>query len=331
MRTKKQKRKTGRIVLLIIIAIVLAFAVYVFLDHFLGNDGDSGESEVAVTEGEPYEPDTSADPVEPEEDDSPFDASIRALWYFNEENFERYTSFLEKNPRLPIDDVIWMVEANLDMQPYSDAVAAIDHDSKTALVNKFHYLADDFSPSNLVEIDSTMLLREAADAMEEMIRAGASEGHTLWVQSGYRSFTAQTSIYNQYSANDGQEVADTYSARPGHSEHQMGLAADFNTITDAFGETPEGQWAAEYSWIFGYIMRYTEENTDITLYRPEPWHFRYIGKEAAQRYHEEEFVSYEEYWVKYVKYYPPGMEPTDESDESSDESSNESEEELSDN
>ena len=319
-KNNKKKRK-GRVVLLLIIAVGLAFAVYVLFDHFFVKKADVNTSGAVETIDETGEDADSGEQEESVSTGSQFDAnSVKDLWYFDRANTERYSTYATRNPEIPFDDIVWMVEANLDLQPYSGAEAAADHDSMTVLANKYFYLPEDYAPSNLVEIDSTMLWREAADSMEEMIIAGASEGHRLWVQSGYRSYMAQTTIYDQYTSNDGQEVADTYSARPGHSEHQTGLAVDFNTITDAFAETPEGQWAAEYSWIFGYITRYTKDNTDITLYRPEPWHFRYIGKEAAARYHEENFLSYEEYWVKYVKYSPPGMESADESEEESDES-----------
>ena len=315
---KKRNKKIirARLILLIIIAAVLAFAVYVLLDHLIGNKSGDIPEAVEVLDDTSEQDDSGAQTNPGPE--SIFDTSgVSSLYYFDPANEERYATFASINRQVPLEDIVWMVEANLDLQPYSGAEAAAEHDSLTVLANKYFYLPEDYTPSNLVAIDNTMLWKDAADSMEDMIRAGASEGHRLWVQSGYRSFLAQTTIYNQYTANDGQEVADTYSARPGHSEHQTGLAVDFNTITDAFKETPEGQWAAEYSWVFGYIMRYTEDNTDITKYRPEPWHFRYLGKEGAARYHEEGFNSYEEYWVKYVKYTPPGMETPDEDEEES--------------
>ena len=310
-------RKKSRIVLLIIILAVLAFAIYVLVYDFPGAAKDglfNGAAEPGA------DPGVSAGQGESDgEEAEPGKDVITSLWFYNPANEDRYAAFAARMPELAMADVIWMVEANLDLQPYSGSEPAVEPESLTVLVNKFFYLEDDFSPPNLVEIDSTMLRKEAAEAMEDLINAAAVGGFRLWVQSGYRSYTVQKTLYENYSATDGQENADTYSARPGHSEHQLGLAVDFNTITDAFGETSEGHWVADNSWQFGYIMRYTKENTDITLFRPEPWHFRYVGKERAAHYKDLGFTSYEEYWVKYVKFHPPdfalALEPKDETED----------------
>ena len=324
---KEDMKKKSRVVLLIIIVAGLACAVYVLFADFpknkAGTDADidtdtpalSGETDEQA--GIPQHGGTAGHGGT----GTQFDVSgISSLWYFDPVNSDRYEAFSERMQGTPMEDVVWMVEANLDLQPYSGAVSADDPESLTVLVNKFFYLPEDYSPLNLVEIDSTMLRREAADAMEQLIRAAAADGYRLWVQSGYRSFTVQNTLYEQYSANDGQEQADTYSARPGHSEHQTGLAADFNTITDAFGESPEGRWAAENSWLYGFINRYTKENTEITLFRAEPWHFRFIGKEAATIYKNQGFQSYEEFWVKYVKFTPPSGGIPDEQEDGEEES-----------
>jgi D-alanyl-D-alanine carboxypeptidase len=296
--------KNKRVIALILIIIALLVALYVlFFGLPWGAKGDAssgpqpdqaGENSGADQEGTRSEALLYFD-----------ETGISSLWYFDPINALRYMDLSRQLPDTLMEDIVWMVEANLDLEPYEDVIYASEPDSLLVLVNKFFRLEEDYSPSDLAEIDSTMLRSEAADAMHEMINAAALEGHRLWVQSGYRSFTVQSTLYDQYSTSDGIDSADTYSARPGHSEHQTGLAVDFNTITDAFGEMPEGRWAAENSWTFGYILRYTKENSDVTLYRPEPWHFRYIGREAASHFHQSKFLSFEEYWVKYVKHMPP--------------------------
>lgn len=316
-------KKRSRIVLLIIIAAVLAFAIYVLVYDFPGAVGGGKAPDAPEASADP---ESSADQGSSTETEEPGSAGaeintdgISSLWFYNSLNKERYAAFAARMPEIDLEDIVWMVEANLDMQPYSGSEPAGNPESLTVLVNKFFYLEEGFTPPTIVEIDSSMLRKEAADAMEELISVAAVRGFRLWVQSGYRSFSVQKSLYENYTATDGQEIADTYSARPGHSEHQLGLAVDFNTITDAFGETPEGRWAAENSWLFGYIMRYTKENTDITLFRPEPWHFRYIGIERAAHYKELKFTSYEEYWVKYVKYQPPDFELPEDADDAASE------------
>ena len=124
---------------------------------------------------------------------------------------------------------------------------------------------------------------EALAAVNEMIAAAAEEGLNLFIISGYRSYDKQASIYRNYAARDGQAAADRYSARPGHSEHQTGLAFDLNSIEQSFAETPEGIWLAENCSRCGFIIRYTKENEPITGYMYEPWHVRYLGVETAQK------------------------------------------------
>jgi D-alanyl-D-alanine carboxypeptidase len=322
MRKKKKRKNNGRIVLLIVIIAALIVALFLLFGDSLRGKGNDVSPNISSESDDQTNPDDEEESTVTS-DTSTGISSVSSLWYFDPANTSRYESFSAQNPGIALEDVIWMVEANLDMEPYDDAVAAVDVDSNTALVNKYFYLEEDFTPTDLVTVGSSMLRKEAAEAMQKMIKAAEAEGHNLWVQSGYRSFTVQQTLYNKYSANDGVELADTYSARPGHSEHQTGLAVDFNTITDAFGELPEGRWAADNSWRYGYILRYTKQNTEITKYRSEPWHFRYIGEEYAAVYKEYAFQSYEEFWVKNIKFSPSSVVSTEDDEEAQEEESSE--------
>ena len=127
---------------------------------------------------------------------------------------------------------------------------------------------------------------EATPHLWEMIRDAESEGIKLWMTSGYRSWYDQQYIYNGYVSEDGQEAADRYSARPGHSEHQTGLAYDLNDLSHDFGDTPEGKWVADNCHKYGFIVRYPKEKENITGYIYEPWHIRYIGVEKATEVYE---------------------------------------------
>jgi len=253
-----------------------------------GSGGGGGGEDMVQAEDNGTSPEAEADP------------GPEMPWFYDKALAERYEAFAAESPWLAFEDVVWMVNVDLDKPPYEEVSDAADPLDKYALVNKHFALPADFSPPDLVPIGKSMMREQAASAMNEMIAAASKEGHYLWVQSGYRSYDLQASLYNQYSARDGSEAADTYSARPGHSEHQLGLAADFNTITSAFGDTPEGIWAAENCWKYGFIVRYTLENTDITLYKPEPWHMRYVGRDAAGAMLDRGIISFEEYWVKYA-------------------------------
>ena len=115
--------------------------------------------------------------------------------------------------------------------------------------------------------------------------AAAKEGLSIYLQSGYRSYHDQEIIYDNYVKEDGKDAADTYSARPGYSEHQTGLCIDVNTIDDAFGYTPEAAWLAEHAHEYGFIQRYPANKSDETGISYEPWHYRYVGVDAATRMH----------------------------------------------
>lgn len=132
---------------------------------------------------------------------------------------------------------------------------------------------------------------EASNQIWVMFAAAQAEGLSMRVQSGYRSYVDQSIIYNGYVAKDGQEAADRYSARPGHSEHQSGLAFDLNTnyydgLTTEFGNSPEGKWLAENCHKYGFIIRYPHGKEHITGYMYEPWHVRYLGVEKATAVYE---------------------------------------------
>lgn len=137
--------------------------------------------------------------------------------------------------------------------------------------------------------------QEAADALEEMQRAAAAEGLSLYVVSGYRSYQTQESVYAGWVNRDGMEQADTYSSRAGHSDHQTGYTFDLNSLEQSFAYTPEGIWLAEHCAEFGFIIRYPEGKEMYTGYIYEPWHVRYIGKEKAKII-TESGLSLEEYY-----------------------------------
>lgn len=141
------------------------------------------------------------------------------------------------------------------------------------------------------------LLDSFQDAFSVMQSAAANDGISLSVISGYRSYSRQNTIYNNYVSRDGKAKADTYSARAGHSEHQTGLAADINSLSQSFKNTKEGQWLNEHCSEYGFIIRYPEGKESITGYIFEPWHIRYVGKELASAlYNNGDWITLEEYF-----------------------------------
>lgn len=175
-----------------------------------------------------------------------------------------------------------------------------------ALVNKEHHLPSDYEPNDLTvpdvrfpyeeDVPKKQLREPAANALEEMFADAEQEGLYLFAVSGYRSYDRQESIFQANVAQDGEEAANQYSARPGESEHQTGLTMDLSSqsngfaLTTDFGETPEGKWVAENAHNYGFIIRYPEDKTDITNYQYEPWHVRYVGEEPAKEMYENDYT-----------------------------------------
>lgn len=177
------------------------------------------------------------------------------------------------------------------------------------IVNKSYPLPKDYVPTNTYK-DATGLnyCSECinVDAYEKykLMKADmASLGMNIWIQSGYRSYSLQESLYNKYVNRDGKLAADTYSARPGHSEHQTGLAFDLNSISDDFQYTSEGKWVNENAWRYGFILRYPKSKESITGYKYESWHLRYVGEDLATKlYNNGDWITLEEHFNLTSKY-----------------------------
>ena len=142
------------------------------------------------------------------------------------------------------------------------------------IANKTYALPEDYNPGVQPEAEATF---------KEMQSAAWNEGLNIWIASGFRSYEYQGGLYQRYVNHSGKEEADRYSARPGHSEHQTGLAFDLNSIDDSFADTAEGKGIAEHCHEYGFIIRYPKGKEDITGYIYEPWHIRYLGKETAEK------------------------------------------------
>ena len=162
------------------------------------------------------------------------------------------------------------------------------------IANKTYSLPSDYG-NGLTSITQSAFNKMNADAK--------SLGLNLWIASGYRSYWTQNTLYNNYVAADGKEEADTYSARPGYSEHQTGLAFDLNSVESSFANTDEGKWVKDNCYRYGLIIRYPKGKENITGYMYEPWHLRYVGVELATKlYNNGEWITLEEYFGVDSKY-----------------------------
>lgn len=186
---------------------------------------------------------------------------------------------------------------------YSDVKSFMHHDKERKngatyfdgilVVNKTYSLSKSYGNG---------LKKSAKSAFNDMKRAARKKGISLWIASGYRTYSYQKSLYNSYKRVSGK-YADTYSARPGHSEHQSGYGMDVNQVKDSFAYTKAGKWLAKNCYKYGFIIRYPKGKQKITGYKYEPWHVRYVGKTLAKKlYNGGDWITMEEYFGISSKY-----------------------------
>lgn len=230
--------------------------------------------------------------------------NIMNLSYFKIDNLKRYLDYditevksiydisnIKKD--FNYEDVVTYVNANLDKEYYSsDNLISNDDASKIdVLVNKYHKLDENYEPSDLTIIDSKYasgtqkLRKEAKIKFEEMASDMAKENLKIYAGSTYRSYTYQKGLYDRYVKKDGFAAAETYSARSGYSEHQLGLAVDIvNGKWNYLSENDkEYDYLVKNSYKYGFILRYPRGSEYITGYMFEDWHFRYLGVELATK------------------------------------------------
>ena len=222
--------------------------------------------------------------------DVPLTPAVLALMEtdgFRTDRVNRYTALWETHPEYTAQQVVEQVHLDLDRPFYEGILPVTDPGDPLVLVNKYHALPADYVPQLEVlgsRYGTGSMTPEAAAAFRAMADAARAEGITLKSVSAYRSYRTQTNTYNRYLNQYSRELVDTFSARPGHSEHQTGLALDINAarISDHFENTAEFAWLQENCTRFGFLLRYPEGKSHITGYRFEPWHYRYVGAEAAR-------------------------------------------------
>lgn len=230
--------------------------------------------------------------------------NIMNLSYFKIDNLKRYLDYdiMEVKSIYDIsnikkdfnyEDVVTYVNANLDKEYYSsdNLISNEDASKIDVLVNKYHKLDENYEPSDLTIIDSKYasgtqkLRKEAQIKFEEMASDMAKENLKIYAGSTYRSYTYQKGLYDRYVKKDGFAAAETYSARSGYSEHQLGLAVDIvNGKWDYLSENDkEYDYLVKNSYKYGFILRYPRGSEYITGYMFEDWHFRYLGIELATK------------------------------------------------
>ena len=229
-----------------------------------------------------------------------------SLDYAKLENYDRYEAYSDETGENEIDTVI-EVNLNLDKEDYTDSVL-VDEFSTDMVINKHRHLSEDFKPNDLVEAsleyaseNGIFLSRLAYNAFKSMSDAASKEGYGIVINSAYRSFQDQQDITDLYFKYYGQEYVDKYIAKPGYSEHQTGLAIDVGSKSvSIFANSKENTWMLDNAYKYGFIQRYTKRDENLTGFRYEAWHYRYVGKEIAKYCHDHNNMSLEEYFVIFL-------------------------------
>lgn len=239
----------------------------------------------------------------------------------NVDKLDRYNNYKKENPDYDYSTVVTYVNIDLDIPDYENMNTIENPDDFWVIVNKHNKLPYGYVPTDLAAVDTVNYdVTEIAGSpskyarnivklvmvndLKEFFIAAKNDGHNLYQTTSYRSYSWQNELYTSYVNRDGKEKADTYSARPGNSEHQTGLAIDLAN-RDVSGKRLNEEdelWIKENCYKYGFILRYTEENKHITRYIAESWHIRYVGKEAAKIIYENN-LSLEEYVDLYITEY----------------------------
>lgn len=200
--------------------------------------------------------------------------------------------------------------SNSYRENYATTLPVINPGSYDMLVNKTYYLDSSFVPGQLQDLsiryasEGLQLDAPAAEALKLFCEGARELGLRMYASSAYRSYEHQQALYDRYVKANGQEDADTFSARPGFSEHQTGLTVDMSALTDdpsisKFEETDEFTWASENCQEYGWILRFPSGKEQITGYQYEPWHYRFVGVDLAKKIVNSK-LTYDEYYMLYM-------------------------------
>ena len=224
--------------------------------------------------------------------------------YFIIENIDRYINYSNKNSNLEIRKIVSSVNANIDYNYYSNIQKVTNQNDLLVIVNKYYALDENYVPNTLVDISSTYGYGKVDKTLYDNFKLMADEARklnlNLYIASGYRDYNYQKALYNGYLKYESKDIVDTYSARPGHSEHQTGLAVDLSPIDDSFAYTNEYKWLKDNAHNYGFILRYPNDLTNLTGYKYEPWHYRYVGKDVATYIYNNN-ITFDEYYEYFLK------------------------------
>ena len=228
--------------------------------------------------------------------------------YFLEKNLDKYLDYKKKNPKRSLTDVVAIVNVGADKDWYKDAKKTDTSKGILMLINKFNGLDEEFEVEELVDMsvmyafNGKKIDKRVYDDFKSMANAAKGQGLKIVANSTYRSYNDQVKTYNSIKGSKGLEYADKVAARPGHSEHETGLAIDISTLKNEgdFEDTEEFKWLQEHAHEYGFILRYPKDKEYITGYAYESWHYRYVGIDVAVKIKKEN-ITFDEYYAYYVE------------------------------
>lgn len=227
---------------------------------------------------------------------------------YNKDYLKRYNNYYLKHPNLKIKEIVLKVNMGLD-KPFYTNVKTIKYVTFNTLVNKYNKLNENYELKKPYKLDSSYTTKDVyvdkkmVNDLEKMIADMKKENLDIEIVSGYRDKEYQYSLYTKYLKKEGKEKADTYSARPRFSEHELGLTIDVRSKNGdmlKFNYSNEYIWMKKNSYKYGFILRYPEGKEEITGYQYEPWHYRYLGKRLAKKVYNSK-LTYDEYYELYLR------------------------------
>lgn len=290
---KKKKIKTKNLIIFIICIALIVISITYGLTK-----ANKGNEKKGINKKEPK--------VVEQKELTEMEKAKNELKYYKDENAKEYEEYRQKNPDLSIEKVITNVNIGLNNKYYTNTKPSKYLNTEKILVNKYNYVTEDYIPEKLQIVSSkyssktVKLVSYAKEAFEELAAAAENENYTINAMSSYRDYAYQNTLYNNYAKKDGYDNADTYSARPGYSEHQTGLAVDIDNKKEYFTnfeKTKEYEWMQNNAYKYGFILRFPKDKVLETGYEYESWHYRYVGKEIAKYIHDNN-MCYEEYYAQ---------------------------------
>jgi len=313
LKLKKEVWKLGIILLFLVLAIYIGKNVYNDIQYKKTNEYKLLEIGYTKEDIKLLNESTNDDIINSliNTDKNEFLLSLIKEKYYLKKNLNRYLTYETKHKNYPPAKIIAMVNTYNDYDFYEHDIDTDISKDCLLLTNKFYNLKKDYIPSDLVNISNKYYYgsdhktrKVVYDNFINMWNAAYEENIYLIVNSSYRTYESQKSVYDSYKDSRGTEYADSIAARAGYSEHQTGLALDIfskeNTLISNFKGSTAHNWLLKNAHKYGFIERFPEDKEDITGFAPETWHYRYVGIDAATYIHDNN-ITFDEYYAYFIE------------------------------